>query len=72
MQTAGKPNRQAGVVKAELPGAWGCERLGEAFAEDAVGWVGGLLGRGRGIESLDSDGKNAIYLIATYARIYWA
>ena len=39
-QKAGKPNRQVGGVKAELPGTWGCERLGEAFAEEAVGWMG--------------------------------
>ena len=42
-------------VRAELPGAWVCERLGEAFAAEAVGWMGGLWGRLREIQSLDSD-----------------
>lgn len=32
------------------------ERLGEAFAAETVSWVGGLWGRGRAMESLDSDG----------------
>ena len=49
------PNWQVGRLKGKLPRTLGCERLGEAFAEKAVGWMGGLWGRGREIESLDSD-----------------
>ena len=50
---------QTGKSVAQGRTTWrrGCERFSEAFAEEAVGSVGGLRGRWRGIESLDSDGQ---------------